>query len=263
METGRFNTNAAALKQRIQAHEKYALHDLNQWIFDHVELAEGLSILDLGCGTGKQTLPLAQLVGDSGHVLAVDISQEALDILSLNAKELGLEERITLLRIGLDELGEHLHKELFDRILACYSLYYVKYPRNVFDIIHHILKPGGIFFFCGPTKDNNSELKQVHYALMRKKSPPTTGAAVFMEETGQQLAREFFTKVEVFSFENPLRFNSAEALYGYWSSYNLFDEKLDVEFKAAADNYFRHHSVFETIKRANGVRVVKLSVHQH
>lgn len=257
MEYGRFNTNAAALNQRIHAHEKYGLHDLNQWIFDHMELAKGLSILDLGCGTGKQTLPLAQIIGDSGHVLAVDISQEALDTLSQNAKELRLEERISLLHIEFDELGEHLYEQIFDRIMACYSLYYAKYPRKVFEVIHHVLKPGGVFFFCGPSKDNNLELKQFHYALLRKQPHPATEAAVFMEETGQQLAREFFIKVDVFTFENPLRFDSAEALYNYWSSYNLYDKKLDAEFKATADKYFRHHSVFETIKRVIGVRVFK------
>jgi len=36
----------------------------------------------LGCGPGFWTLPLAELVGESGHVWAVDVSQELLDALA-------------------------------------------------------------------------------------------------------------------------------------------------------------------------------------
>lgn len=257
MKHGRFNTDAAALKRRIQAHEKYGSHDLNPWIFDHLKLKEGLSILDLGCGTGKQTLPLAQIVGDSGHVLAVDISQEVLDVLFQSAKELGLEKRINLLHIGFDDLGRHFHEQRFDRALGCYTLYYAQYPRTVFKVLHRVLKTGGILFFCGPAKNNNSELKRFHYALRGEQPPAESGAAVFMEETGQQLACELFARVEVFTFQNPLRFDSADALYSYWSSYNLYDQKIDADFKAAAAKYFQTYSIFETIKRVIGIRAIK------
>jgi SAM-dependent methyltransferase len=40
-----------------------------------------MSILELGCGTGKQSLALARLLGETGHVTAVDISAEALEAL--------------------------------------------------------------------------------------------------------------------------------------------------------------------------------------
>jgi SAM-dependent methyltransferase len=257
MKLGRFDTNADALQQRIQCHEKYGSNDLNQWIFDHLELTKGLSIVDLGCGTGKQTLPLAQIIGDTGRILAVDISQEALDTCSQSAKKLGIEKRISLLHVGLDDLGKHLHEQVFDRALGSYSLYYAQYPRTVSELVHRVLKPGGILFFCGPAKDNNFELKQFHYGLRGEQPPSEGGGAVFMEETGQQLSRELFTKVEIFIFQNPLRFNSADALYSYWSSYNLYDDTLDVDFKSAATKYFQTHSVFETHKRVIGVKAIK------
>ncbi len=257
MRPGRFDTNADALKQRIQSHEKYGSNDLNQWIFDHLELTKGLSIVDLGCGTGKQTLPMAQIIGDTGRILAVDISQEALETCSQSAKTLGIEKRINLLHIGLDDLGTHLDEQVFDRALGSYSLYYAQHPRIVFEIVHRVLKPGGVLFFCGPAKDNNFELKQFHYALRGEQPPSEVGGAVFMEETGQQLSRELFTKVEIFLFKNPLRFNSADALYSYWSSYNLYDDTVDVDFKSAAAKYFQIHSVFETNKRVIGVKAIK------
>lgn len=257
LEQGRFNTDTAALKQRIQAHEKFGSNDLNDWIFDHLQLAEGLTVLDIGCGTGKQTLPMAQIVGETGHVYAVDFSQEALDALSNSSKEQGLEKRISFLRSDIDNLAEHLQKEGFDRVLSSYALYYTRHPQTLFEVLHRCLKPGGILFFCGPAKDNNHELKVLHYALRGEQPPPETGGAVFMEETGPYLAREYFAQVEVSTFQNPLRFDSADALYRYWSSYNLYNEKLDADFQVAAAKQFQTDAMFETVKRVIGIKAIK------
>jgi ubiquinone/menaquinone biosynthesis C-methylase UbiE len=254
---GKFDTDAAALIQRIQAHEKYSTHDLNQWVFHHLKLSAGLSILELGCGTGKQTVPLAQKIGIDGHILALDISSEALEELSKQSNELGLEKRITLRCLGFDDLKGELSPGVFDRALACYSLYYAKQTRVVMKEVYNSLRPGGILFFCGPGKDNNLEIKKFHSMLLGEPLPPESGASIFMEETGQQLARELFATVEIHTFENPLRFDSPEGLYAYWSSYNLYDEKLDGNFKTAAQKYFQEQSIFETTKRVIGVHAIK------
>jgi ubiquinone/menaquinone biosynthesis C-methylase UbiE len=257
MIPGRFNTDALALKRRIASHDKYGSIDLNAWIFDHLQLKTGLAILDLGCGTGKQSLPLAKIVGRAGHIHAVDFSKEALDELSRSARDLGLEKRIRVLRAGLDELGEHLEEQQFDRALASFSLYYAQYPRRVFQLLYRAMKPGGILFFCGPSQDNNAELKRFHYSLRGGEPPAAAGAAVFMEEAGQLLAQEVFGFVDIFTFENRLVFDSAEALYSYWSSYNLYDQGLDSEFRSVAAKYFETHRVFETQKRVIGVKTVR------
>ena len=256
MKCGNFDTNATALKQRIQSHEQYGANDLNQWIFDHIQLREGLSVLELGCGTGKQTLPMAKLIGRLGHIFAVDISQEALDSLLRSARELTLESRISLLCKGIDDIGQYVPQNV-DRVVSSYSLYYAESPDMVFRTLHRLMNTGGILFYCGPAKDNNDELKNFHHSLTGSRPPNSGGAGEFMEETGPRLARELFAAVEMFSFENPLRFDSADALYAYWANYNLYDACLEKEFKASAKQYFKTHQCFETIKRVVGVRAAK------
>jgi len=256
MKCGNFDTNATALKQRIQTHERYGANDLNPWIFDHFQLQEGLSVLELGCGTGKQTLPMAKLIGSTGHIVAVDISQEALESVFRSAQELKLENRISVVCKGIDGIGKYVPKPV-DRVLSSYSLYYAESPDAVFRDLHRLLNPEGILFFCGPAKDNNDELKRFHYSLAGTQPPKDSGASEFMEGTSQRLARELFATVEVFSFDNPLRFDSADALYAYWAAYNLYDVRLENEFKAMAKQYFQSQQCFETIKRVVGVRAAK------
>jgi ubiquinone/menaquinone biosynthesis C-methylase UbiE len=255
-ELGEFDTDTKALTARINAHAVYGSHPLEEWVFSRLDVRPGTHILELGCGTGKQTLPLARLVGAEGHVTAVDIAADSLSLLRQQALSEGTIVRITLIESGLDETGKYARgAERFDRAVACYSLYYANDPEHVLTVVHGVLKRSGRLFFCGPAHTNNAELKAFHHALSRRTIGG--GAAPFMEETGQKLARQLFAKVEVSAFENPLSFSSAAALYEYWRSYNLYDPQLDSAFKAAASEYFHKHPVFTTYKRVVGVLAEK------
>lgn len=256
-DSGKFDTDTKALRNRIIAHDKFGSNDLNKWIFENIDLSEGLSIIDLGCGTGKQTIPIAEVVGDTGHVFSIDLSQEALDVLSKEALKFGISERITTLCCSHDGIHHHLRGIKIDRLVSSYSLYYSKSPEKVLTTIWDMLKTGGIVFFCGPSKDNNRELKDFHYALKGLSVPLETGGAAFMERTGQDIIRQLSSRVEISSFENTLRFNSAQSLYKYWSSYNLYDESIDESFIKAAREHFQNHSFFETRKRVIGVKAIR------
>jgi len=255
--TGEFNTNSDALEKRIISHEKFGSADINEWIFINLEITPALSILDLGCGTGKQTIPMSELVGNNGEILSVDISQESLDTLSIKANQLNMQDRITFLCGGLDDIHNHLIENSYDRVLSSFSLYYSQNPREVIKTIYNSLKPGGVFFFCGPSKDNNAELKNFHNKIKGFDNSSLSGGALFMEETGQELTKEIFGSIDIFHFENTLKFDSQEALYNYWSSYNLYDRGIESDFISEAKKHFEQNTVFETTKRVLGIKAKK------
>ncbi len=57
---------------------------------------EGSTVLDIGCGMGYFTIPLARLVGEKGQVIAIDIQEQMLSALQRRAKRAGLERGIVL-----------------------------------------------------------------------------------------------------------------------------------------------------------------------
>lgn len=62
------------------------LIDVN-YILDKAQIAEGMSVADLGCGTlGHFVFPLAKIVGKHGRVYAVDILKMALDTIDRRIK---------------------------------------------------------------------------------------------------------------------------------------------------------------------------------
>jgi ubiquinone/menaquinone biosynthesis C-methylase UbiE len=256
MTRGRFDTDTSALERRIYAHDAFGTHDLNSWILFNLHLAPGLYVLELGCGVGKQTLPIAREIGENGRITALDTSREALDRLAVLAHRQGLGVRISARYGDLDDLASLVDGELFDRALGSYSLYYGKHPQTLFGTIVTALRPGGVLFLCGPSGDNNAELKHLHYSLLSE-HPVGTDASAFMEQTAPQIASELFSEIHISKFENRLRFTSSDGLYSYWSSYNLYSEDLADAFRYAAEKHFRSHGIFETVKRVVGIKATK------
>ena len=62
----------------------------------HLGLTGGESVLEIGCGTGALTLPLAEAVGEHGRVVAVDISEPMLGAARQKVGERGM-RNVTLL----------------------------------------------------------------------------------------------------------------------------------------------------------------------
>lgn len=255
---GAFDTDASALERRIDAHVKFGSGDLNQWILGILAPQPGHSVLDLGCGTGNQSIPLTKIVGPDGNVTSVDISSDALAILKDRASEAGVAELVTTTQCSLDEIPDRLGDARFDRVVASYSLYYAGVPGEIIRFIHRSLRPHGRFFFCGPANDNNRELKTFHNALKNIDGPGSpTAASQFLEVEAPRIVEPLFAEHQSFAFENPLSFDSAAALYDYWTSYNLFDADLEADFLRQAERHFRSESQFTTVKRVRGILAEK------
>ena len=69
----KFDSDTAALVARETINSRLSAYDLEEWILEEVNPTDGISVLDLGCGTGKQTFRLAtRFPGCS--IVSVDVS---------------------------------------------------------------------------------------------------------------------------------------------------------------------------------------------
>lgn len=101
----------------------------------------GSIILELGCGTGTETLELAKR---GVTVLACDISMKMLKVLERKAKQAGLQERIIAIHCRQPELKDRIHALGFAKIDGAYSTYGAinTEPKldELFEDLHGLLK---------------------------------------------------------------------------------------------------------------------------
>jgi ubiquinone/menaquinone biosynthesis C-methylase UbiE len=87
----------------------------NDLLLARAGVAPGEAVLEVGCGTGAATLPLAEAVGESGRVVGVDISEPMLAVARRNAAESGL-RNISLLQADAQVYG--FEPDRFDLIAS-------------------------------------------------------------------------------------------------------------------------------------------------
>ena len=92
-------------------------------------------------------LPMAELVGPGGRVVAVDLQAGMLDRLRLRAERAGLSSRVTLHRCEPDAVGE---LPVADAALAFWMVHEVPNVTRFLSEVAGALKPGGRFLLVEP-----------------------------------------------------------------------------------------------------------------
>lgn len=110
-------------------------------IVEHLDLKPGMSVLDMGCGPGRVTIPVAQKVGKQGKVIAVDIQAGMLRRAKEKANKAGL-NNIQFIQAGAGE-GK-LENTQFDRALLITVLGEIPNREIAVKEIFEALKPGGL-----------------------------------------------------------------------------------------------------------------------
>jgi ubiquinone/menaquinone biosynthesis C-methylase UbiE len=110
-------------------------------------IEEGQTVLDLGCGPGVFSIAMAEMVGEKGKVISVDIQNEMLQMLKQKSEQMGLESRIQIHKSQPDKIGI---SEKVDFALAFYMIHEVPNKEGLLSEVATILKPRGKLLIVEP-----------------------------------------------------------------------------------------------------------------
>jgi ubiquinone/menaquinone biosynthesis C-methylase UbiE len=113
-------------------------------------IREGMTVLDVGSGMGFFTLPMARLVGESGHVVCADLQEKMLRAVKRRATRAGLVDRIELrvstpVSVCIDDLVEKV-----DFALVFAVVHEVPDAKQFLLEIQRSLRKGGLLLFSEP-----------------------------------------------------------------------------------------------------------------
>jgi len=133
----RFGGDKAALQESLTKH----LYPIRDRVLSHANLAEGETLLDVGCGDGLIAFGALEKLKPN-QVIFSDISQELLDHAQSLAREMNLLDRCLFLNESADDLSS-ITDVTIDVVTTRSVLIYVSAKQKAFNEFYRVLKPGG------------------------------------------------------------------------------------------------------------------------
>jgi len=113
-------------------------------------ITSGMKVLDIGCGMGFFSLPIARIIGTNGKVICVDIQEKMIKSLEKRARKAGLSDRIETRICNQNSLGlDDLYEEI-DFALAFAVVHEVPNIPQFFYETYRTLKPSGRLLLVEP-----------------------------------------------------------------------------------------------------------------
>jgi len=114
---------------------------------------EGTTVLDLGCGSGRDCYLLSRLVGQTGHVIGVDMTEEQLEVArkysAWHTKRYGYtQSNVTFKQGYIEDLASAgIADNSIDVVVSNCVVNLSPDKKQVLSEIFRVLKPGGEIYF--------------------------------------------------------------------------------------------------------------------
>lgn len=171
----------------------------------------GEAVADIGCGAGSTSLQLAEMVGDEGTVLGMDVSRPMLEVARQRAREAGVRN---VSFVEGDASVVDISPEV-DLIFSRFGVMFFSDPEAAFSHMRRGLNPRGrMAFACWRSpKENPWAVVPLHAAraAFRIEAPPADphapGPFAFadVDRLARILGAAGFQQIEAMRFDAPVR----------------------------------------------------------
>lgn len=125
---------------------------------------EGLRILDIGCGTGRDCYILSRLAGEDGFVYGIDMTEEQIRVaeryIDYHTKKFGYKKpNVMFIHDYIENLDRHFGEDSLDIIISNCVINLMEDKEGVLRQIYRILKDGGEFYFSDIYADRRLPLE--------------------------------------------------------------------------------------------------------
>ena len=200
------------LDTRISFHEKYStnMQGYGNWIVSNCAFFEGMSVLELGCGTGSLWMGRDDILEKIGRLVLTDVSE---GMLATAQKNLGKKNRIEYQPADIQNLP--FEDNSFDMVIANSVLYHVPDLEKGIREIRRVLKDDGIFYCATFGEHNFVEQLAEWFRLSGERFTPNHH---FTMQNGEQKLRTAFSDIQARIYQDSLHVTDIQDLVNYLCS---------------------------------------------
>lgn len=242
------------LTMRLDLNKKYQNKDFGAWLRKRLQVRNGQSILDVGCGTGAQTIFMLEDVGPSGSVVAFDISDESIKTLSNDAKKLGY-KNLTAFKLDMGDISSKLDSDFSNRRFniahSSYAIYYSPKRLKVLNEMQSKLTSDGrlaIFTPCEP--HGMVDFVSKYHSIPQ----PVLDSLKFGTEKLIPIFRESFWNLEIHFFQSELKINSAKDFISFYQATTYYEKQFEKQIFESVNEYINKNGYINFSK--NGVLLI-------
>ena len=119
--------------------------ELSHIMVDLAGIEPGMTVLDLGCGTGVTTQAVLARLGERGRVFALDLSAAMLEV----ARGQLSSAQVTFVQADAGDFAGRIPKPV-DRVVCNSVFWQFRHKPAVMTDLRRVLKPDGLFVFNAP-----------------------------------------------------------------------------------------------------------------
>jgi len=131
-------------------------------IIDQMEIQEGMTVVDYGCGPGNYVSGVARKLGKNGRLFAADIHELAIKSVDKICKKENLTNVETVL---VKDYQSNIPNQVADLVYAMDMFHMVKHPDRFLTEVHRILKTNGRLIIEDghqPREKTQNKINQTH-----------------------------------------------------------------------------------------------------
>jgi len=147
-------------------------------VLEEVGIKPGFHILDYGCGPGGYSAIVAELVGPTGKVYALDIHPLA----TQRVQSVASKRKLTNIETICSDCATGLENSSMDVVLLYDTFHHLSDPNSVLEELHRVLKPDGILSFSDHHMKEDKILSKVTYKGLFKLSRKGKRTYSFLKE---------------------------------------------------------------------------------
>lgn len=221
---------------RLTFHEKYSTNSrgYGAWLTSNYDILDGMTVLEIGCGTGSLWLGHDDIVSRCGKLILTDLSDGMLKTAKTN---LGERDNIEYLNADIQDLP--FMDDTFDVVIANSMLYHVPDLGKGLREVRRVLKPGGVFYCATYGERNFTDRLAEWFRLGGETFRPNHN---FTMQNGKEKLGRFFEDITPLFYEDSLHITETEDLVEYLRSLASFKAVMDLPVQKIRD-ILREHTV--------------------